>query len=179
MQHTPATPSAQEAASTSQSQRRVTDGRPGDTSVPGPLSGVVVADFGRVLAAPYATMLLADLGADVIKVERPGAGDDTRAWGPPHAHGESTYFLSVNRNKRSFAIDLGTPEGRRDAHELVRRADVLFENFRPGTMDRHGLSYAQAEALNPGIVYCSVTGFDPAKAPRCPATTCCCKRSAG
>lgn len=159
MQHTPATPSAQEAASTSSSQRRIADGSPGDTSVPGPLSGVVVADFGRVLAAPYATMLLADLGADVIKVERPGAGDDTRAWGPPHAHGESTYFLSVNRNKRSFVIDLGTPEGRRDAHELVRRADVLFENFRPGTMDRHGLSYAQAEALNPGIVYCSVTGF--------------------
>lgn len=159
MQHTPATPSAQDSASTSPSQRRIADGHPGDTSVPGPLSGVVVADFGRVLAAPYATMLLADLGADVIKVERPGAGDDTRAWGPPHAHGESTYFLSVNRNKRSFVIDFGTPEGRRDAHELVRRADVLFENFRPGTMDRHGLSYAQAEVLNPGIVYCSVTGF--------------------
>ncbi|MEE1845872.1 MULTISPECIES: CoA transferase [unclassified Streptomyces] len=127
--------------------------------VPGPLSGVVVADFGRVLAAPYATMLLADLGADVIKVERPGSGDDTRAWGPPHAHGESTYYLSVNRNKRSLAIDLGTPEGRRDAHELVRRADVLVENFRPGTMEKYGLSYARAQALNPGIVYCSVTGF--------------------
>ncbi|MEU9565465.1 CoA transferase [Streptomyces sp. NPDC048161] len=127
--------------------------------VPGPLSGVVVADFGRVLAAPYATMLLADLGADVIKVERPGSGDDTRAWGPPHAHGESTYYLSVNRNKRSLALDLGTPEGRRDAHELVRRADVLVENFRPGTMEKHGLSYARAQELNPGIVYCSVTGF--------------------
>ncbi|MFD5193963.1 CaiB/BaiF CoA transferase family protein [Streptomyces sp. NPDC058357] len=127
--------------------------------VPGPLSGVVVADFGRVLAAPYATMLLADLGADVIKVERPGSGDDTRAWGPPHAHGESTYYLSVNRNKRSLALDLGTPEGRHDAHELVRRADVLVENFRPGTMERYGLSYARAQELNPGIVYCSVTGF--------------------
>ncbi|MEE1748268.1 MULTISPECIES: CaiB/BaiF CoA transferase family protein [unclassified Streptomyces] len=127
--------------------------------VPGPLSGVVVADFGRVLAAPYATMLLADLGADVIKVERPGSGDDTRAWGPPHAHGESTYYLSVNRNKRSLALDLGTPEGRRDAHELVRRADVLVENFRPGTMEKYGLSYARAQELNPGIVYCSVTGF--------------------
>ncbi|WP_329192674.1 CaiB/BaiF CoA transferase family protein [Streptomyces sp. NBC_01435] len=127
--------------------------------VPGSLSGVVVADFGRVLAAPYATMLLADLGADVIKVERPGSGDDTRAWGPPHAHGESTYYLSVNRNKRSLALDLGTPQGRRDAHELVRRADVLVENFRPGTMEKYGLSYARAQELNPGIVYCSVTGF--------------------
>ncbi|MEU0629206.1 CoA transferase [Streptomyces sp. NPDC005989] len=159
MQHTPATPDTGATPSAAPSQTRIPDGQPVGTPVPGPLSGVVVADFGRVLAAPYATMLLADLGADVIKVERPGAGDDTRAWGPPHAHGESTYFLSVNRNKRSFAIDLGTPEGRRDAHALVRRADVLFENFRPGTMDKHGLSYAQAEALNPGIVYCSVTGF--------------------
>ncbi|MFB8032797.1 CaiB/BaiF CoA transferase family protein [Streptomyces sp. NPDC056004] len=159
MQHTPATPDTGATPAAAPSQTRIPGGRPVGTPVPGPLSGVVVADFGRVLAAPYATMLLADLGADVIKVERPGAGDDTRAWGPPHAHGESTYFLSVNRNKRSFAIDLGTPEGRRDAHALVRRADVLFENFRPGTMDKYGLSYAQAEALNPGIVYCSVTGF--------------------
>ncbi|MGW2106908.1 CaiB/BaiF CoA transferase family protein [Streptomyces sp. NPDC001948] len=159
MQHTPATPDTGSTPPDSPSRTRLPDGRPAGSPVPGPLSGVVVADFGRVLAAPYATMLLADLGADVIKVERPGAGDDTRAWGPPRAHGESTYFLSVNRNKRSFAIDLGTPEGRRDAHALVRRADVLFENFRPGTMDKYGLSYAQAEALNPGIVYCSVTGF--------------------
>ncbi|MFJ9682447.1 CaiB/BaiF CoA transferase family protein [Streptomyces sp. NPDC101194] len=130
-----------------------------NAAVPGSLSGVVIADFGRVLAAPYATMLLADLGADVIKVERPGSGDDTRAWGPPRAHEESTYFLSVNRNKRSLAIDLGTEQGRRDARELVSRADVLFENFRPGTMGRYGLSYEEADALNPGIVYCSVTGF--------------------
>lgn len=130
-----------------------------NAAAPGPLSGVVIADFGRVLAAPYATMLLADMGADVIKVERPGSGDDTRAWGPPRAHDESTYFLSVNRNKRSLAIDLSTEKGRRDARELVRRADVLFENFRPGTMGRYGLSYEEADALNPGIVYCSVTGF--------------------
>ncbi|MFJ4574169.1 CaiB/BaiF CoA transferase family protein [Streptomyces sp. NPDC088846] len=128
-------------------------------AAPGPLSGVVVADFGRVLAAPYATMLLADLGADVIKVERPGSGDDTRAWGPPHAHGESTYFLSVNRNKRSLTLDLGTAEGRRYARELVRRADVLVENFRPGTMHKYGLSYEEAHALNLGVVYCLVTGF--------------------
>nr|WP_203673305.1 MULTISPECIES: CoA transferase [unclassified Streptomyces] len=128
-----------------------------------PLSGVLIADFGRVLAAPYATMLLADLGADVVKVEHPDTGDDTRAWGPPHAEGEATYFLSVNRNKRSFAADLRDGTGRRRALELVRRADVVFENFRPGTMAKYGLSYEQARAVNPGIVYCSVTGFGSGK----------------
>ena len=124
-----------------------------------PLSGVVVADFGRVLAAPYATMLLADLGADVIKVEHPQTGDDTRSWGPPFARDEATYFLSVNRNKRSFALDLNAEDGRRRARELVARADVLVENFRPGTMAKYGLSYPQAQQLNPRIVYCSITGF--------------------
>jgi len=128
-------------------------------SRPLPLSGVLVADFGRVLAAPYATMLLADLGADVVKVERPGTGNDTRAWGPPFVDGESTYFLSVNRNKRSFALDLEDAENRAAAHELVRRADVLIENFRPGALERHGLGYAGASALHPGLVYCSITGF--------------------
>ncbi|WP_225839619.1 CaiB/BaiF CoA-transferase family protein [Streptomyces sp. NK08204] len=125
----------------------------------GPLTGVIVADFGRVLAAPYATMLLADLGADVIKVEHPVTGDDTRAWGPPHAQGEATYYLSVNRNKRSLALDLRDERDLRRATELVRRADVLFENFRPGTMDRYGLGVLRAHELNPGLVYCSVTGF--------------------
>nr|WP_086722415.1 CoA transferase [Streptomyces carpinensis] len=129
------------------------------TPSPLPLSGVLVADFGRVLAAPYATMLLADLGADVIKVEHPAAGDDTRAWGPPHAHGEATYFLSVNRNKRSLALDLRDEADRRRAAELARRADVLFENFRPGTMHKYGLGYDDVRAANPGIVYCSITGF--------------------
>ncbi|MFB7327873.1 CaiB/BaiF CoA transferase family protein [Streptomyces sp. NPDC056190] len=124
-----------------------------------PLSGVLVADFGRVLAAPYATMLLADLGADVIKVEHPATGDDTRAWGPPHAHDEATYFLSVNRNKRSLALDLRDEPDRRRATELARRADVLFENFRPGTMHKYGLGYGQVRSVNPGIVYCSITGF--------------------
>ncbi|WP_443048269.1 CaiB/BaiF CoA transferase family protein [Streptomyces sp. H39-C1] len=108
-------------------------------------------------------MLLADLGADVVKVEHPDTGDDTRAWGPPHAEGEATYFLSVNRNKRSFAADLRDGTGRRRALELVRRADVVFENFRPGTMAKYGLSYEQARAVNPGIVYCSVTGFGSGK----------------
>ncbi|MFG2563388.1 CaiB/BaiF CoA transferase family protein [Streptomyces sp. NPDC048496] len=124
-----------------------------------PLSGVLVADFGRVLAAPYATMLLADLGADVIKVEHPATGDDTHAWGPPHAHDEATYFHSVNRNKRSLALDLRDETDRRRATELARRADVLFENFRPGTMHKYGLGYDQVRSVNPGIVYCSITGF--------------------
>ena len=124
------------------------------------LDGVLVADFSRVLAGPYATMLLADLGADVIKVERPGSGDDTRAWGPPwSADGESTYFLGVNRNKRSVALDLGTPEGLANGLELARRADVVVENLKPGGMDRLGLGYDDVRAVNPGIVYASITGF--------------------
>ncbi|WP_153031206.1 CaiB/BaiF CoA-transferase family protein [Amycolatopsis sp. YIM 10] len=123
------------------------------------LSGLLVADFSRVLAAPYATMLLADLGADVIKVEHPERGDDTRAWGPPFAGDQATYFLSVNRNKRSLALDLRTETGRRRATELVRRADVVIENFRPGTMAKHGLSPEHVRELNPRAVYCSVTGF--------------------
>ena len=124
------------------------------------LDGVLVADFSRVLAGPYATMLLADLGADVIKVERPGSGDDTRAWGPPwSADGESTYFLGVNRNKRSVALDLGTPAGLANGLELARRADVVVENLKPGGMDRLGLGYDDVRAVNPGIVYASITGF--------------------
>ena len=121
------------------------------------LSGLLVADFSRVLAAPYATMLLADLGADVIKVEHPATGDETRTWGPPHKDGEATYFLAVNRNKRSLAADLG-----RDTDavtELVRRADVLVENFRPGTMARFGLSYEDVRKVNKRVVYCSISGF--------------------
>ena len=125
----------------------------------GALSGIVVADFGRVLAGPYMTMLLADLGADVIKIERPGSGDDTRAWGPPFVDGEATYFLGVNRNKRSVALDLTDPRGREAARAIVARADVLVENFRPGTMEKLGLGYEELSALHPGLVYCSVTGF--------------------
>ena len=126
----------------------------------GPLSGLLVADFSRVLAGPYATMLLADLGADVVKVERPGTGDDTRAWGPPFApDGTATYFLGVNRNKRSVALDLHAPEDAALAGELIRRADVVVENFLPGTMDRLGLGYETVRASNPALVYCSITGF--------------------
>ncbi|WP_433475046.1 CaiB/BaiF CoA transferase family protein [Spirillospora sp. CA-142024] len=133
------------------------------TRVDGALSGLLVADFSRVLAGPYATMLLADLGATVVKVERPGDGDDTRSWGPPHADGEATYFLAVNRNKRSIALDLRDPDDLDLARGLAARADVLVENFRPGTMDRLGLGHKQARELNPGLVYCSITGFGAGK----------------
>ncbi|MGV9713109.1 CaiB/BaiF CoA transferase family protein [Gordonia sp. NPDC003424] len=123
------------------------------------LDGLVIADFGRVLAGPYATMLLADLGAEVIKVERPGAGDDTRSWGPPWVGDFSSYFLSVNRNKQSVALDLTDDDGLTAARELVERADVMVENFLPGTLDRLGLGYDAVREINPDIVYCSVTGF--------------------
>ena len=125
----------------------------------GALDGLVIADFGRVLAGPYATMLLADLGAEVVKIERPGAGDDARHWGPPWSGDESTYFLGVNRNKRSAALDLSDPADLDAARALAARADVLVENFLPGTLDRLGLGYEQVRALNPDIVYCSITGF--------------------
>ncbi len=125
----------------------------------GALEGVRIADFGRVLAAPYATMLLADLGAEVVKVERPDGGDETRHWGPPWHEGESTYFLSVNRNKTSRVIDLRSEVGRREALELVDSCDVVTENFRPGTMEKLGLGHEQLLARNPRLVYCSVTGF--------------------
>ena len=127
--------------------------------MPGALDGVVIADFSRVLAGPYATMLLADLGAEVVKVERPGVGDDTRAWGPPWRGEQSTYFSSVNRNKDSVVVDLATASGRRQARELAARSDVLVENFKPGAFERLGLGFDDLAAVNPGLVYCSITGF--------------------
>jgi crotonobetainyl-CoA:carnitine CoA-transferase CaiB-like acyl-CoA transferase len=127
---------------------------------PGALDGVLVADFSRVLAGPYATMLLADLGAEVVKVERPGTGDDTRAWGPPwDANGRSTYFLGVNRNKRSVALDLKDPDDLVWAKALARKADVVVENFIPGAMDARGLGYDDVRRDNPGVVYASISGF--------------------
>ncbi|QUX21318.1 CoA transferase [Nocardiopsis sp. MT53] len=132
---------------------------------PLPLTGVRVADLSRVLAGPYATMLLADMGAEVIKVEQPGRGDDTRAWGPPWAGGEAAYFLSVNRNKRSLAVDLKDPDGRAAVQELCAGADVVVQNFRPGVIDRLGLGYADVSARNPAVVYCSVSGFGPEHEP--------------
>ncbi len=124
----------------------------------GPLDGVLVADFSRVLAGPYATMLLADMGADVIKVEGPN-GDDTRTWMPPVRDDVSTYYLGINRGKRSIALDLRDETDVRAARELARRADVLIENFKPGGMERFGLGYDQVSETNPGIVYASITGF--------------------
>jgi len=123
------------------------------------LGGLLIADFGRVLAGPYATMLLADLGAEVVKVERRESGDDARSWGPPWVGEEATYFLSVNRNKESLALDLRAPDDLAVARDLVARADVVVENFLPGTMDRFGLGYDAVRAVNPGAVYCSITGF--------------------
>ncbi|MET8348605.1 MULTISPECIES: CoA transferase [unclassified Micromonospora] len=124
----------------------------------GPLAGLLVADFSRILAGPYATMLLADLGAQVIKVESPG-GDDTRTWMPPTRDGVSTYYLGINRNKRSIALDLKKPDDLAAAQELARRADVMIENFRPGGLARFGLDYDTVTAGNEKVVYASISGF--------------------
>jgi len=124
-----------------------------------PLSGVRVIDCSRVLAGPYAAMILADFGADVIKVERPGLGDDTRRWGPPFVGGESAYYLSVNRNKRSMTLNLKDERGKAILRRLVREADVLIENFKTGTFDRLGIGYEDLRKINPGLVYCSITGY--------------------
>jgi crotonobetainyl-CoA:carnitine CoA-transferase CaiB-like acyl-CoA transferase len=124
----------------------------------GPLAGLLVADFSRILAGPYATMLLADLGAEVVKVESP-AGDDTRTWSPPVRGGVSTYYLGVNRNKRSVALDLKDAGDADAARELARRADVLVENFKPGGLARFGLDYDSVSTENPGVVYASISGF--------------------
>ncbi|MEU8362837.1 CoA transferase [Nonomuraea sp. NPDC048882] len=133
----------------------------------GPLSGVLVADFSRVLAGPYATMLLADLGADVVKVEGPG-GDDTRSWTPPARGTASTYYLGVNRGKRSIALDLRQEGDAGLARELARRADVLVENFRPGGLTKYGLDYDTVSAANPGVVYASISGFGSGAGARVP-----------
>lgn len=144
---------------------------------PLPLAGVRIADLSRVLAGPYATMLLADMGAEVIKVEQPGRGDDTRSWGPPyaepteehraaHSPGEAAYFLSVNRNKRSLAVDLKDPDGLAAVQELCAGSDVVIQNFRPGVIDRLGLGYEEIGKRNPAVVYCSVSGFGPEHRPQ-------------
>jgi crotonobetainyl-CoA:carnitine CoA-transferase CaiB-like acyl-CoA transferase len=124
-----------------------------------PLDGITVVDLTRVLSGPYCTMLLADMGARVIKVERPGTGDDTRAWGPPFVKGESSYFLSINRNKESVALDFKEPRGRAILDALIAKADVLVENFQPGTLDALGLGYAPLADRDPRLVYCSISGF--------------------
>ncbi len=127
----------------------------------GPLAHIRVLDLSRVLAGPWAGQLLADLGAEVIKVERPGAGDDTRAWGPPYLDGtgESAYFLSANRGKKSVTIDMAAPEGQALIRDLAARSDVVLENFKVGGLAKYGLDYASLREVNPRLVYCSITGF--------------------
>lgn len=134
--------------------------------MPRPLAGLRVLDLSRVLAGPWCTQILADLGAEVIKVERPGSGDDTRGWGPPFLRdgqgnetGDSAYFLSVNRGKKSVAIDLSRPEGQSAVKVLAAKCDVLVENYRVGQLVKYGLDFKSIEAMNPGLIYCSITGF--------------------
>ena len=135
------------------------------TQTPGPLSGVRVLDLSRVLAGPWATQTLADLGAEVIKIERPGVGDDTRQWGPPFTTradgtpGDAAYFLCANRGKKSVALDIATPEGAAAVRELAKTCDVVVENFKTGGLRKYGLDHASLTALNPKLVYCSITGF--------------------
>ncbi|GAB3192244.1 CaiB/BaiF CoA transferase family protein [Hydrogenophaga aquatica] len=133
------------------------------TQMPRPLAGVKVLDLSRVLAGPWAGQILADYGADVLKVERPGTGDDTRAWGPPWwGDGEdrvAAYFLCANRGKRSVAIDIASPEGIQQVRELAREADVLIENYKVGQLAKYGLDAPSLQAINPGLIYCSITGY--------------------
>ncbi len=124
-----------------------------------PLDGIKVLDLSRILAGPWAAQLLADFGADVIKVERVEGGDDTRAWGPPFAHGESAYYLSTNRGKRSLAVDIAQPEGQQIVRDLAARSDVLIENFKVGGLQKYGLDYESLHGLQPRLIYCSITGF--------------------
>src|SRR6185312_7390870 len=124
-----------------------------------PLDGVRILDLSRVLAGPYCTMVLADLGAEVVKVERPGVGDETRGWGPPFAGELSAYFLSCNRNKKAITLDLAQPEGHALFLDLARRSDILLENFRAASADRLGLSPAQLHEANPRLIVCSISGF--------------------
>ncbi len=123
------------------------------------MHGLKVLDLTRVLAGPFATMILGDLGADIVKVEHPARGDDTRAWGPPFASGESSYFLCVNRNKRSVGVDFKRPEGLEIVRRLAQESDVLIENFLPGKLAEAGLGYEDLRALNPRLIYCSISGF--------------------
>jgi formyl-CoA transferase/CoA:oxalate CoA-transferase len=127
--------------------------------MPAPLDGLTILDLSRVLAGPYCTMLAADMGARVIKIEHPAAGDDTRAWGPPFLAGESAYYLSINRNKESVGLDFKSTEGRAILTSLIAKADVVVENFRPGTLDALGFGYAALAEAHPGLIYVSISGF--------------------
>ena len=128
-------------------------------NMPGPLEGIRVIDLSRIVVGPYCTMVLGDMGADVIKIEMPKIGDDTRMWGPPFVGGESAYFISLNRNKRSLALNLKTEKGKEILRDLIRQSDVLIENFRPGTLSKMGFDYDSVKHLNPRMIYCSITGY--------------------
>ncbi|MGZ8369999.1 MAG: CaiB/BaiF CoA transferase family protein, partial [Caulobacteraceae bacterium] len=136
-----------------------------DSSSTGPLAGTFVLDLSRVLAGPWATQMLADLGAEVIKIEKPGAGDDTRGWGPPFAanadgsRGDAAYYFAANRNKKSVAVNIAHPDGAALIRRLAMNADVVVENFKTGGLARYGLDYADLAQANPKLVYCSITGF--------------------
>ena len=125
----------------------------------GPLSGVLVVDVSRVLAGPYCTMILGDLGATIVKIEHPKGGDDTRRFGPPYVAGESAYYLGLNRNKYGITLDFGMPEGKAALLKLIEQATVLIQNFRPGAMERKGLGYEDLKKINPGLIYCSISGY--------------------
>ncbi len=129
--------------------------------MPGPLEGTRILDVSRVLTGPFCTMILADLGAEVIKVETPSGGDDTRQWGPPFIAGESAYFLSINRNKKSLTLDLESEKGRSIFYELAAKCDVMIENFRPGVTEKLQIDYAIISKKNPSLIYCSITSFGP------------------
>lgn len=131
------------------------------TETAGPLSGLRVLDLTRVLAGPYCTMILGDLGADVIKVEQPGKGDDTRAWGPPWAGTESAYYLTINRNKRGITVDLKSPEGQAIIRDLAAEADIVVENFKIGSLERMGIGYEQLREINPRLIWATVSGYGP------------------
>lgn len=124
-----------------------------------PLSGIKVLDISRVLTGPFCTMILGDLGAEVIKIEMPGKGDETRAWGPPFVEGESAYYLSINRNKKSITLNLKSQKGKEILMQLAKECDVMIENFLPGTVDRLGIDYESIKKVNPEIIYCSISGF--------------------
>ena len=129
------------------------------------LQGIRVLDLSRVLAGPWASQCLADLGAEVIKIEKPGEGDDTRGWGPPFIagpqgeRGDAAYFLSANRGKKSVAIDMATPEGQQILQAMARKCDIVIENFKVGGLKKYGLDYESLKAINPALIYCSITGF--------------------
>ena len=132
---------------------------PNAVGMPSPLEGIKVLDCSQILAGPYCSMLLADMGADVVKIEKPGGGDDTRRMGPPFLEGESAAFLAMNRNKRSVVLDFKNPDGVAAMRRMLVDADVVIENYRAGVMGRLGLDYEAVKELNPGIIYCSISGF--------------------